>query len=197
MTLPVSNLITAGVEIAPPLLVSMLLRPVGEELALLVVLAQSLAVRGTGYSFYLLQVTVITEIPRSKIVLASTGAIVTFVKIRGVATRLAVALRSSRSRSWLLAMHQWLEEVLIWWLWGTLVSSFIVALMAGGPATVSVDQAVAPVLMTLLGIVGPVVTLGVVLADCLAVRGVGDMLYMLYQRLRIITDNSFCHITGC
>jgi len=169
MTLLISNLITAGVEIAPPVLVFMLLCPVGEELALLVVLAQSLAVRGTGYSFYLLQVPVITEIPGSKIVLASTGAIVTLVKIRGVATRLAVALRSPRSWSWLLAMHQWLEEVLIWWPWGALVSSFIVALMAGGPPTVGVDQAVAPVLVTLLGIVGPVVALGVVLADSLAV----------------------------
>merc|ERR1711931_192069 len=91
-------------------------------------------------------------------------------------------------------MHEWLEEGLIWWPWGALVSSFIVALKTGGLPTVSVDQAVAPVLVTLLGIVGPVVTLGVVLADSLAVRGVG---YMLYQRLRLITDNSLCHITGC
>jgi len=197
MALPVSNLITAGVEITPPLLVSMLLRPVGEELALLVVLAQSLAVRGTGYSFYLLKVPVIAEIARSKIVLTSTGAIVTLIKIRGVATRLAVAFRSSRSWSWLPAMHQWLEEVLIWWLWGALMSPFIMAFMAGSPATVSVDQAVTPVLVTLLGIVGPVVALRVVLADCLAVGCVGDMLYMFYQRLKIITDNSFCHITGC
>jgi len=50
----VSNLIAAGVEIAPTPLMFMLLCPVGEELALLVVLAQSLAVRGTDYSFYLL-----------------------------------------------------------------------------------------------------------------------------------------------
>merc|ERR1712212_1245457 len=77
------------------------------------------------------------------------------------------------------------------------MSPFIVAFMAGSPATVSVDQAVTPVLVTLLGIVGPVVALRVVLADCLAVGCMGDMLYMLYQRLRIITDNSFCHITGC
>jgi len=49
------------------------------------------------------------------------------------------------------------------------MSPFIVAFMAGSPTTVSVDQAVAPVLVTLLGIVGPVVALRVVLADCLAV----------------------------
>ena len=54
VALLVSYLIAAGVEIAPPPLMFMLLCPVGEELALLVVLAQSLAVRGTDYSFYLL-----------------------------------------------------------------------------------------------------------------------------------------------
>jgi len=43
------------------------------------------------------------------------------------------------------------------------------ALVAGHFATVSVDQAVAPVFVPLLCIVGPEVALGVVLADCLAV----------------------------
>ena len=54
-------------------------------------------------------------------------------------------------------------------LWGTLVSSCIMALMAGHLPTVSVYQAVAPVFVPLLCIVGPVVALRVVLADCLAV----------------------------
>jgi len=49
------------------------------------------------------------------------------------------------------------------------MSSCIMALMAGNLATVSVYQAVAPVFVPLLCIVGPEVALGVVLADCLAV----------------------------
>jgi len=166
----VSYLIAAGVEIAPPPLMFMLLCPVGEELALLMVLAQSLAVSGTGYSFYLLYVTVITEIARSKIIIAPSGAIVTFVKIRGVATALAVTFWTPRPWPWLLAMYQLLEEVIMmrcWW--GTLMSSCIMALMAGHLATVCVYQAVSPVFVPLLCIVGPEVALGVVLADCLAV----------------------------
>jgi len=195
MTLLVRYLITAGVEVAPTILWSMFLCPVGEEVALIVVLAESLAVRRAGDPLYLLQVPVITEVARGEIIITPTGPIVTLVKIRRVTTRHTVAFRSWRTWSWFLALYEWVEEVLVRWLWWALVSSCVVALMVGGPPTVCVYQAVSPVFVPLLGVVGPEVALLVVLADRLAVRRVGDMLDMFYQGLGIITDNSFTNIT--
>jgi len=195
MTLLVRYLVTAGVEVAPAILWSMFLCPVGEEVALIVVLAESLAVRGAGDPLYLLQVTVITEVARGEIIITPTGPIVTLVKIRRVATRHTVAFRSRRTWSWFLALNKWVEEVLVRWLWWALMSSCVMALMVGGPPTVRVYQAVSPVFVSLLSVVGPEVALLVVLAYCLAVRRVGDMLDMFYQGLGIITDNSFTNIT--
>lgn len=54
-------------------------------------------------------------------------------------------------------------------LWWTLVLSLIATLMVSGYFTVSVQQAVAPVLMSFLCIMRPEVAFRVVLADGLAV----------------------------
>jgi hypothetical protein len=75
------------------------------------------------------------------------------------------------------------------------VRSCVVALMVCGLAAVCVDEAVPPVLVSLLCIVRPVVALSMVLADSLAVRGTGDMLYMLNQALGVVTDHSLSYIT--
>jgi len=195
MALLASYLVAAGVEVTPPVMLPMLLRPEGEELTLVMVLAQGLAVRCTCDSFNLLQVSVITEISGGKIILTAAGTIVALVKIRGVATRLAVAFRSSWSWPRLLAVHKGVEEAFMWWLWRAVMRSCVMALMGCGLATVCVDEAVPPVLVSLLCIVGPVVALSMVLADSLAVRGVGDMLYMLNQVLGVVTDHSLSHIT--
>merc|ERR1719347_364950 len=195
MTLLVRYLVTAGVEVAPAILWSMFLCPVGEEVALIVVLAESLAVGCAGDPLYLLQVPVITEVARGEIIITPTGPIITIVKIRRITTRHTVAFWSWRTWSWFPALYEWVEEVLVRWLRWALVSSCVMALMVGGPPTVCVYQAVSPVFMSLLGVVGPEVALLVVLTDRLAVRRVGDMLDMFYQSLGIVTDNSFTNIT--
>jgi hypothetical protein len=115
VTLLASYLVAAGVEVTPPIMLPVLLRPEREELTLVMVLAQGLAVRCTRDSFNLLQVSVIAEISGGKIFITAAGTIVTLVKIRGVATRLTVAFWSSWSWPRLLAVHKGVEEAFMWW----------------------------------------------------------------------------------
>ena len=54
-------------------------------------------------------------------------------------------------------------------LWWAFMCSLICTLVVSGLQTVQIDEALSPVLMSLLSIVGPEVAFWVVLADCLAV----------------------------
>jgi len=56
-----------------------------------------------------------------------------------------------------------------WRLWWAFMCSLIKTFVVSGLSAIGVDKAVAPVLMSLLSIVGPEVTFSVVLADSLAI----------------------------
>jgi len=163
---------------------------VGEELTPVVVLADCLAVADVSDTLDMSDVVLVTEHPAEEVVHAGErggGKFTTIVNIGAVGSILAIALAATGSR---LSNHWW-DNI------PTLMSIPVKALsLLLKPVTGVVQPAVAKVLMPLLEVVRPVLTVGVVLADGLAVAGVVDVLYMLNQVSFLSTKATNPRLTG-